>query len=675
MLRFLVRPRFVLPLFLALVVGCSPAPNIAGPVPSNPSPSSSGPVEPASPPLETTSSYWSTKKPNLDGVVSPAEWNDANQVSVTMGMYTIAGENPASHPFTLYVKNDETHLYLAGKLEGEELDGTMGLTIESLLMDIFIILFDNNSDGMVQPGEDKKSLSILNGEAYVKDQRQLSPAEQANGVEEDAEPQNLKGNITHSSSGGGTYNFEVAIPLASGDKYDVQIKPGGTVRWNILFFDKFNIKMEGMEIGGISGVEAENALDWGTLELATKGSKPKSAPVQAAAPAASIPVTASAPLPPNNNKGDIRILAQIMNENEKTDASLKFIGSHSDFVLVSFPEKAVVDKIRRENPNAIILLFNNPYFIFGDKFWTAPSQSEVDKRSAVFALRTEQNEIISYGGPVYEGMEIEQRLPMMDITNPEWQDYFTAQSRKHVDLNGFDGIFIDTLTEDIPPFALGPGGKFPRGYSAASWKEGNYQFLRKMKQAFAGSNKKIFFNGVTRNPGVGGGLPNKGMMDIADGSAIEAFSIYKSMDSSNATKKWYFEKTILQDLQQASANGKWVVMEVYGDNDDDQIRIYALCSFLMVQNERTFFYFTKKDHAGALHWRPEWGVTLGKSKGTYKKIAQGAYQRDFENARVLVNPTGKSVSITVPGGYKNLHKQPVSQVNLAPYSGSILTLN
>lgn len=673
--RFLVRSRLVLSFCLAFIVGCSPAPNIAGPVPSNPGTQNSGPVEPASPPLETTASYWATKKPNLDGRVSASEWSDANRVSVTMGMYTIVGENPASHPFTLYVKNDQTHLYLAGVLEREELDGTMGLTIESLLMDNFTILFDNNNDGIVQPGEDKKSLYIINGEPYVKDLRQLSPEEQAQGIEEESEPQNLQGSITHTSSNGGTFNFEVAIPLASGDKYDINVKPGGEIRWNVVYFDKFNIKMEGMEMGGISGVEGENALDWGTLVLATKGSKPPAASARAAAPAPPMPVTASAPLPPNNDKGDIKILAQILNESEKTDASLKFVGSHSDFILLSFHEKAIVDKLRRENPNAIILLFNNPYFVFGDQFWTAPSQAEFDRRTALYALRAEDNQIINYGGPIYEGMEIEQRLPMMDITNPKWQDYFTQQTRKHVDLNGFDGIFIDTLTEDIPPFALGPGGKFPRGYSVKQWKDGNYQFLRKMKQAFAGSNKLIFFNGVTRSPGKGGALPNKGMLDIADGTTIEAFSIYKSMDASNATKKWYFEKTILGDLQEASANGKWVVMEVYGDNDDDQIRLYALCSFLMVQNERTYFYFTRKDHAGALHWRPEWGVTLGKAKGTYKKIAQGGYQRDFENARVLVNPTGQAMTVTVPAGYKNLHKQPVTQVGLPPYSGAILTKN
>ncbi len=670
--RSILRYRFVLPMLFVFWVGCSPQPN-TNPGMTGGGASGGNPALAASPPLESAPSNWAKKKPNLDGTINPSEWDDANKIPLAMGMYDMGGQSNGANPFTIYLKNDQTHLYLAGKLEGEELDGSMsGMDFNSLVMDTFTILFDNNNDGSVSAGEDKKSLYMINGVPYVKDQRQLSKAEQEQGVEEDSEPQDTKGTIIHTGSAGGTFSFELAIPLASGDKHDINVKPGQKLKWNIIYFDKFNLSLTGMLMGGISGFEGENALEWGTLVLATKDSKPAPA-VVAKAPSLDPPMTTGPALPPNRSKGDIKILAQILNESEMTDESLKFIGSHSDMILVAFPYKHVVDKLRRENPNATILLFNNPYFAFGDEFWDVGSMQEMDQVSEVYSLKTGEDRTINYGGPVYEGMEVEQKLALMDITNPKWQDYFTSQTRKHVDKAGFDGVFIDTLTEDIPPFALGPGNKFPKGYSAKKWKEANYQFLRKMKQAFAGSNAKIIFNGITRAPGKSGPLPNVGMMDIADGTTIEAFSIYKSMDSSRQAKQWYFEKTILKDLKYAADRGKWVVIEVYGNSDDDQIRLYALCSFLMVQTDKTFFYFTRKDQAGALHWRPEWSVTLGNPKGSYQKGSQGSYHREFEKGRVFVNPTNKNITLQVPGGFKDLHNRAVTQVNLPAYSGAILT--
>ena len=152
----------------------------------------------------TVKSSWAKTIPTLDGHIQSSEWSDARKVSKTLNLINIQGQKTESHLLTLYVKNDHKTLYMAGRLDKEEHDGTMaGFDINSLVIDTFNLVFDNNNDGVLQSGEDKKSISILNGAPYIKDEHRLSAAEQQQGKEDSAEPQNLQGKITYTSSGGG----------------------------------------------------------------------------------------------------------------------------------------------------------------------------------------------------------------------------------------------------------------------------------------------------------------------------------------------------------------------------------------------------------------------------------------------------------------------------------------
>ncbi|MFQ5715713.1 MAG: putative glycoside hydrolase, partial [Nitrospinales bacterium] len=526
--------------------------------------------------LERVQSLWAHKKPVLDGRIGVAEWDDALRIAKSFDLYDLTGIKAESHPFVLYVKNDRDHLYLAGKLEGEERDGKMtGMDMASLVMDSFSIAFDNNNDGTLQTGEDKIALYIVNQIPYVKDSHHVTPKDQARGMSEDNEPQNVRGKIRYTVSSGsrpGGYHFELAIPLASGDPDDIRVKPGLTLRWNIFFFDKFNTSMKGVLVGGLTGLGMARPDAWGLLELAARPA------------GAGSPMSASSPSGKKLAR-DIHVFAIVMNKKDLSEEKLQFIGSHFDLIFLGYPFKQVVDSLRLQNPGATILLFNNIYFSFGDKFWKAASKMELEKTTQEFSLKTEENRTIYYGGPVYPGLEHEQRgVPLMDVANPRWQDYYASQSRKYVDSAGLDGLFMDTMTEDIPPFALAPGKQFPKGYSPSKWKASSYEFIHKIKRAFAGTSAILFFNGISRAPGVGLKAPNLGMLKLLDGAAIEAFSIYKAMDESDSTKRWYFFKTILTDLKEAAIAGKWVAIDVFGNQDDEQTRLYALCSFLLVQN-------------------------------------------------------------------------------------------
>lgn len=614
--------------------------------------------------LERVQSLWAHKKPVLDGHIGGAEWDDARRIVKSFDLYDLTGVKVESHPFVLYVKNDRDHLYLAGKLEGEERDGKMtGTDMSSLVMDSFSIAFDNNNDGTLQTGEDKIALYIINQIPYVKDSHHVTPKDQARGMREDNEPQNVRGKIRYalsSESRPGGYHFELAIPLASGDPDDIQVKPGLALRWNIFFFDKYKTSGKDILIGGLTGLGLARPDAWGLLELAARPAGAENL-ARASFPSEEKPAR------------DIHVFAIVINKKDLSEEKLRFIGSHFDLIFLAHPLKYVVDSLRRHNPGATILLYNNIYFSFGDKFWKAKSKTELEKTTQEYSLKTEENRTIYYGGPVYPGLEHEQRgVPLMDAANPRWQNYYASQSRKYVDSAGLDGLFMDSMTEDIPPFALAPGNQFPKGYSPSKWKASAYEFIHTVKRAFAGTSAILFLNGISRAPGVGPKAPNLGMLKLLDGAAIEAFSIYLAMDESDSTKRWYFFKTILTDLKEAAAAGKWVAIDVFGNQDDEQIRLYALCSFLLVQNERTFFYFNAMDEAGALRWQPEWGVPLGPPDGPYQITADGLYYRDFAKGKAVVNPLGKRMVLPIKGAYSDWRGNPVTTLDLPPYSGALL---
>src|SRR5262249_41820791 len=57
-------------------------------------------------------------------------------------------------------------------------------------------------------------------------------------------------------------------PLDSGDRDDLRIKAGETVRVNLVYFDAFQLPITKTRVGGIYGAHLDRADAWGTLRLA-----------------------------------------------------------------------------------------------------------------------------------------------------------------------------------------------------------------------------------------------------------------------------------------------------------------------------------------------------------------------------------------------------------------------
>ncbi len=632
----------------------------------------------SSPPV--LASHFTNSAPKLDGIISKDEWVATDFVQYPINLVEIfTGKITKSVKLSVSIKNDDKNLYIAGILDGDDFNGEMtGTDISTLLFDSFTIAFDNNDNGIFQTGEDKKSLYIVNGVPFVKDAHHVASGDSGN---EEDEKQDISGNIIYKD---GRYSFEVKVPFKTSDTFDISIKQGQKIRFNILFFEKFTISLKGTSIGGLFGNDIDNSKGWGYIQIAPAdtAAPPPLDQQQKASLLQKLPnintiklvgIGGSGGSLDTNQKGDVNLVASITNESDITDERLTFIGSHYDLILLSFPFKNIADKLRTLNPGIRILLFNNPYFSFGDKFWNAASTNEANRNIEAFALKTSDDKIIHYNGPTYSGLEIDQQnVPLMAFNDPNWQQYFALQTQKYVQQAGLDGVFIDTLGEEIPPFAITSTLKYPKGYTAKSWKKSSYDFLNLIKKKLG--NSLIFFNGVSREPNNNATLPNLGMLKLTDGTAIEAYSVYMAMDTNESTKRWFFDKTIMEDMKQVLASGKYLVLEVDIQSESVSSRLYALASYLLLQNDRSYFYLTGMDNAGKLRWLPEWSVKLGTAAGEYHASKAGGYYRDFQNGKVVVNPTQTKMTIPLNKLLYNSQRKQISSLDLPPFSGAILVV-
>ena len=68
---------------------------------------------------------------------------------------------------------------------------------------------------------------------------------------------------------GGEYFIEWHVPLDAKDPNDIAAVPGGRLRFNLVYADRFSPDLADTEIGGLFGADADHAQGWGALVLAS----------------------------------------------------------------------------------------------------------------------------------------------------------------------------------------------------------------------------------------------------------------------------------------------------------------------------------------------------------------------------------------------------------------------
>lgn len=327
-------------------------------------------------------------------------------------------------------------------------------------------------------------------------------------------------------------------------------------------------------------------------------------------------------------------------------------------LLENLPEDpSKIEALRALNHRQKILLSFNPYFYWDNPLTTRPNS----------VLRDKSGQAIHYRGPTYASQELTQPPAIMDIRNKAWQQEFVEAAAYLSQQLKLDGVLLDTWTNVYPPWAKDEMGVPPFNYSEREWKLSMLQFTGLVSSAFP-KEQILIFNGLTRP------LPEKDLgpdsvfLDAFDGATYEAFGIYKKFHEGKAWRKHYFEHSIMTAMKQATSKDKYFLLEVQGDESNEPARLFALASFLLLQNKKSFFYYDDQTQTPSANWFKEWETKLGKPL-TMFTVQEGVYLRHFKNALVLVNPTSTGKVIKPGTGLPQLK----NQIRLSPFEGRIIS--
>jgi Hypothetical glycosyl hydrolase family 15 len=139
-------------------------------------------------------------------------------------------------------------------------------------------------------------------------------------------------------------------------------------------------------------------------------------------------------------------------------------------------------------------------------------------------------------------------------------------------------------------------------------------------------------------------------------------------------------KQNVQMLIDAQRHGKGALLN-FGEmaSSLQQWQNYVVSSMLLGNNGRVWIHFDSSNPSGPTSWQlntPLMRMPIGKPLQTSRTVAgylnQGVYRRAFSNGLVIVNPTARSVSISLMRARRSPSGQLVSRVVLKPFTGSVL---
>jgi hypothetical protein len=202
-------------------------------------------------PPKTLDSSPCTTPPQIDGVVDAQEWKDAKLHPFDIPFLRIDPAMTEKRSLEVRVMNSANGLYVALTAP----DATIDDSLSPIQLDSAMLAF--NRGPKLAPLSDRKAIA----KGLYRDKHLNADGK---GDADDAQQDGL-GAMARKD---GKVTFEWAIKLDSGDKHDLQIKPGESVRFNLAYFDALQLPLTKTIMGGLYGPAMDKAEAWGELKLA-----------------------------------------------------------------------------------------------------------------------------------------------------------------------------------------------------------------------------------------------------------------------------------------------------------------------------------------------------------------------------------------------------------------------
>jgi hypothetical protein len=268
--------------------------------------------------------------------------------------------------------------------------------------------------------------------------------------------------------------------------------------------------------------------------------------------------------------------------------------------------------------------------------------------------------------------------PLLDVTNPAYQNYIAARLAKVLPYYQIDGLLIDSVS----PFPkLADPSKMPNATRLA-WEKGWVAILKKLKAAI-GPNRYIFAS----VPQDGAGFAKK-IVPVVDGIMLEdTFSPIRRKD---ILTRIAAEQPL---IDAAAAAGKWVLTtqntkvdgSVFGKTTPAKEHAkerYYLAAFYIFSKGKMLFYYNPPSATtpqyGSEAFFTDWNIKVGAKRGPYSPVPgrQRVFSRNYENAIIYLNASNNQYKIIVPKNSQfklDPGGKPIVSYVMPPKSGFILS--
>lgn len=380
--------------------------------------------------------------------------------------------------------------------------------------------------------------------------------------------------------------------------------------------------------------------------------------VQVAVPQATAPLTPSAHLwgVEHENPGHVYTLAEAQEH-----------ARHADLLsAVPYAYRGLVPAMKAVNPRLRVVTYMNGSMAYRTERDSFPSSWYLHDRNG--------NKIANNWG-----------VWLMDPANASWIANRTQKCLDNMRVEGSDGCFVDNLgTGTIWHTTLTGTPLNPRtgsNYTEAQWITDTAALIGRLHAGLP-AQALLFGNGLMDGPTYWrpGAAASRVLMDTLDIGCAETFVriANTSVTSFRPENQWRADVEMLRD---AAARGKTVaaLTKVWVPATQAQLdrwHEYALGTFLLGDNGTNFFSFSSGGPTSQKLLGGAWesSLRLGAADGAYAPLPSGGYGRSYANGRVVVNPTGTAVRLTLSGTYVDLGGTPRSgTVTLEPNTAMVLT--
>lgn len=332
--------------------------------------------------------------------------------------------------------------------------------------------------------------------------------------------------------------------------------------------------------------------------------------------------------------------------------------ARSSFVILNEWEQAKMKSLKAANPNVKVLMYKNLSFMSAaDAYGNSNAGVTTQMADPSWYLLNTSGQRFTSDWYSY--------MWAADIGNPAYQQKWADSVLSKLQTQGWDGVFADdtnaSMHNHYDPASI---AKYPTdaAYAAATGS------------ALAAIGPKIRAAGKLIVPNFGEWRLNRstvnGWLDYVSGGMEEMFTKWGNTTGTGylPVTDWNLQLGCLKD---AEAKGKYFLAVTHSTNTDAAAARYGWATILLASNGHAS-YIEGGDYTNQ-PWFPEYDYAIGEPAGNETADASGVHRRAYTNGLVVVNPTSKSVSVSLGGTYNGSGLTNATSATMAPNTALVLT--